>query len=213
MLRGLVNVASTFSLLLALALAATWLVALHSSQRFEFTHRDITLRLSIAAGHFLLDNEPQRRLETQAFCRRLRERERHTTATLRILLEEAARRQALRVAALAPDERLYASVGRNRALEADVLARQLVLARRALNNPPPPKTAVTRYAVSFISLLAVASLLPALRLSLYLFTLSRRRSLRKQNRCPHCSYDLRATPTLCPECGTEFPANLSPPPT
>jgi hypothetical protein len=36
-----------------------------------------------------------------------------------------------------------------------------------------------------------------------LFWLSRRRRRRLlQGRCPHCGYDLRATPGRCPECGT-----------
>jgi hypothetical protein len=49
--------------------------------------------------------------------------------------------------------------------------------------------------------LKVALLLPvALQTSCYL---TRRREVRI-GRCPHCGYDLRATPARCPECGTIF---------
>lgn len=46
---------------------------------------------------------------------------------------------------------------------------------------------------------AVFAALPTLQADLYL----RRRARRRAGTCKRCGYDLRATPSRCPECGTE----------
>lgn len=56
---------------------------------------------------------------------------------------------------------------------------------------------VKRWAVPYWSLAALTGLLPLL----WLFMKFRPRR-RLAGQCPHCGYDLRATPRRCPECGT-----------
>jgi hypothetical protein len=196
--RRLFNVAASLSLLLALALTAAWLLTLHSSPTFEFTHRNTPWRLTITCGRFLLDNEPVRHQEVLDRCRRIRENTRCQIA----VLETACLQADCERSQLDPSDRANAAVIRLKGFEAQQRLRDLQYATRwDLLKPPPPRSSSIQHSLSFTHLLTATALLPTLRLSLFIFTLSRRRSLLKQNRCPHCSYDLRATPTRCPECG------------
>jgi hypothetical protein len=74
---------------------------------------------------------------------------------------------------------------------------------------PWPGNRWTAAAGSHVYIIAVSDSLPAAATAvpplLWLLLLARRRILRrrlaKSGKCPHCGYDLRATPGRCPECG------------
>ena len=80
-------------------------------------------------------------------------------------------------------------------------------ARPASDGRPVPKRMTYSHAVTvphwFVLLLAIAP--PAL----WLRRATRRRQANarlRQNRCPACGYDLRASPERCPECGAVAPS-------
>jgi hypothetical protein len=47
----------------------------------------------------------------------------------------------------------------------------------------------------------LAALLPVVHAVPFVFNRWRARRFAREGRCPHCGYDLRATPDRCPECG------------
>jgi hypothetical protein len=71
--------------------------------------------------------------------------------------------------------------------------------RGALSSPIASWTAI---GIPYAYLLALFSLLPAIRL----YRWRRCRKLNRPGHCAICGYDLRATPDRCPECGTPAPA-------
>ena len=75
---------------------------------------------------------------------------------------------------------------------------------RHVNRREPPYAAVadTLVIVPFWQVCLVGGIIPAWR---GLFAL-RRRKRSRPGHCPHCGYDLRATPQKCPECGNAVAA-------
>jgi hypothetical protein len=69
-------------------------------------------------------------------------------------------------------------------------------------------TKIKTYSFPFWFCVAVFSILPLIRLR-HLISLRRRR---RRNLCPHCGYDIRATPNRCPECGRQVTNMQSPNP-
>jgi hypothetical protein len=57
------------------------------------------------------------------------------------------------------------------------------------------------FAASFWSIALITFFPPALFFSLRLRRFLKRRSRRRLGHCPNCGYDLRASPSKCPECG------------
>jgi hypothetical protein len=106
---------------------------------------------------------------------------------------------------LAPNERKWSDT-RYLNTSRDFLAFDL---RRAPANTPAPTPGQLWQSHGVLAvrywLLLTLSLLPTLPL-LYAYLLHHRRTTRtRQNLCPICGYDLRTTPTRCPECGTVTP--------
>jgi hypothetical protein len=64
-----------------------------------------------------------------------------------------------------------------------------------------PSIAYRSVTVSYPLLLIVFAILPIASLAMRIVRRRRERRRRASHLCPGCGYDLRATPTLCPECG------------
>ena len=63
-------------------------------------------------------------------------------------------------------------------------------------------TSLIRLPAMGIGLLSAAALLVTVYELIRRFSERRRASVPSEHRCANCDYDLRATPELCPECGT-----------
>jgi hypothetical protein len=180
--------AALFSTGLFCGVTAVWMS--HGAV-FEFSYRGTLWRLFSDAGHLRIDTEAQRRVEQQP-ARWLQQR----SQSLADRREEAVRRF---VAYGGNDPDLWF----RRVGELERRIWQVSELRRRM-----PKEAATPLVAGWVRLTPLFAASAAVPLCWVIglgIGISRGKARRKAGLCHCCGYDLRATPGLCPECGTPGP--------
>ena len=197
MKRRLLNLLALLSLLLFAGTAAAWALTRSEHSVTEIGLGEPRWVLACGGGRVTLDDGPRWRAEWHEAGR-----------TLTRWINENERR-------LATDG--YALELANAVWPLDPPKAIRVLTELAADRdlqPPPqitPPRSVRQFSVSFATLALATAALPVGRAMWVAVGWRRRRAAARRSAglCPQCGYDIRATPTTCPECGTPVAGPVS----
>jgi len=201
--RILFTTATTLSVLLAISLIALWVRSHRTADTLALTTNTLAAGKLTQTVNAATAGRGVLRLSHYRLTREGWIVQRHLEWSQGFPEEQPGRH--LRLAADAP------AIARPTVPEWPIIggARRQLTNQRSLTHPAspaniPPATETEDQDILWLRfpiLVAAACLLPALRLAGLVRRKYRARRRHRHGLCPTCGYDLRATPTQCPECG------------
>ncbi len=173
--RIIFNALTVLSLLLCAAAMGLWVRSYWRTDAvIRFRHISEACRLCVSGGRIVIDNAPQRSDEQRKFDQLQRR--------INVLFSQASI--------------YYTHVPQPaEVIQAEAELDSLIMEQRHLRFSSGWSYSTAWALPPMVTILAVAPALAWIRRQ-------RHRRRRLSGACRHCGYDLRATPTRCPECGT-----------
>jgi hypothetical protein len=169
-----------------------WVRSYYRSDACEFARGGTQWEVVSEKGLLRLDNEPQLRTERLQWRRAM--------DGIRLEIDRLLATQKAPGGDVSPyripSARYEEVAARDDAIEARIAA------LGAQERTPDTVTRAVTRSLPYSLLAAAAAVLPAAGLARSMILLRHQRLRRQTSLCASCSYDLRATPGRCPECGT-----------
>ena len=195
MIRRLPNLLTAVSLVLCVAVCVLWACSYWRPQQFYVTAYEARWAITAAGKRVSVHNGPQLQLERHQWhieTSRLREEGERLRALAGQASAEAAQHRGARGGRQTEEElRLRHDISRN------------IGASLAHDAMPQHRSAPVQYSVPLAAPAGALMILPLAQAALAGVRWRRSRAQRRRGLCVRCGYDLRATPSRCPECGTE----------